>query len=361
MSETEAAFDEIAYLDAYHDVREAVRLGRVPSGRFHYENYGRKEGRSLPDAADRERLANLWRFDPRDANLLASAGAMRVRTVADLNALVLRHLWRIADVDLVVGIPRSGLLAANLIALHLNVPLVTLDDFLDGRVAQRSTRRTGLKHRPLDRAKIIIVDDAVGSGQTVDTARQKVKETVDIGSRQVLYLTPYVSAATAFKVDIYFEVFDHPRAFEWNLMHHEYTKAFCLDLDGVLCRDPTVDENDEGPAYENFLDTAAPLVIPSRGVGAIVTARLEKYRDRTEAWLHKHRVAYQRLVMLDLPTGHERRRLRAHAKLKADAYARLGASLFVESDPGQAHEIHARTGRPVYCLGTSRFYPEVAR
>ena len=37
------------------------------------------------------------------------------------------------DVRLIVGIPRSGMPAATMPALHVNLPLADLDDFLGGR------------------------------------------------------------------------------------------------------------------------------------------------------------------------------------------------------------------------------------
>ncbi len=36
------------------------------------------------------------------------------------------------------------------------------------------------------------------------------------------------------------EVIDRPRIFEWNVLHHPgILKDACLDIDGVLCHDPS--------------------------------------------------------------------------------------------------------------------------
>ncbi|TIT90581.1 MAG: phosphoribosyltransferase, partial [Mesorhizobium sp.] len=61
------------------------------------------------------------------------------------------------------------------------------------------------------------------------------------------------------ETDIVFEVVPHPRMFQWNFMHHVFLEQCCVDIDGVLCLDPTADENDDGPAYEKFLTEARPL------------------------------------------------------------------------------------------------------
>ena len=92
-----------------------------------------------------------------------------------------------------------------------------------------------------------------------------------------------------------------PRIFEWNVMHHHLLVSSCIDIDGVLCRDPTEAENDDGAAYERFLDTVPAREVPEAPLGWLVTCRLEKYREQTEAWLNRHAIRYRELVMLDLP------------------------------------------------------------
>lgn len=52
---------------------------------------------------------------------------MNYRSISDLNQIILKRLYIIPrDIDLVVGIPRSGMFPANLLALYLNRP-VTID------------------------------------------------------------------------------------------------------------------------------------------------------------------------------------------------------------------------------------------
>lgn len=57
---------------------------------------------------------------------------MNFRTINDLNNLISKNLDKIPkDIDLIVGVPRSGLFVANLIALYLNLPLTDFDSFLN--------------------------------------------------------------------------------------------------------------------------------------------------------------------------------------------------------------------------------------
>ncbi len=124
----------------------------------------------------------------------------------------------------------------------------------------------------------------------------------------------------------------------------------CVDIDGVLCADPTQVQNDDGPGYRSFLSGAQPLVLPTSPVGWVVTSRLERYRPETEAWLRENGVEYGELVMLDVATAEERRALGAHGRHEAAFSASSGAELFVESEYAQAVEIAALSGRQVFSI-----------
>ena len=107
------------------------------------------------------------------------------------------------------------------------------------------------------------------------------------------------------------EVVGQPRFFQWNLIHHPWLKYACLHIDGVLCADPTADENDDGERYHRFL-TTAPLYVASQTIGWLVTSRLEKHRARTEQWLANQGIQYDNLIMQDVASNRERQRLNAY-------------------------------------------------
>ncbi|MGB3626238.1 MAG: glycosyltransferase, partial [Henriciella sp.] len=113
---------------------------------------------------------------------------------------------------------------------------------------------------------------------------------------------------------------------------------------------------DDGPKYIDFLLNAEPLFIPQKEISAIVTSRLEKYRPETESWLAAHNVAYKELIMLDLPSAAERRRLRAHAPFKAEVYGARDDILFVESNFRQARDIAQLTDKPVIETASDTFF-----
>jgi orotate phosphoribosyltransferase len=275
---------------------------------------------------------------------------MNYKSVADLNSATHRFARENSlNVDLVVGIPRSGLLAANILCLYLDVPMTDVDRLCEGKVMDTGARYDG-SHSTDDIDSVIVVDDSVKSGRQMTETRNRLEDLefpFDIS-----YAAIYVSPEGHKYVDYWGEVVPAPRVFEWNLINHPVLQYSCVDIDGVLCRDPTPEENDDGERYRKFLSEVEPKVVPSQRIGYLVTNRLERYRPETERWLDKHGIRYDNLVMMDLPSKAARQERGNHARHKAEVYDSADAPLFVESDPRQAAAITQRTGRPVFCYET---------
>jgi uncharacterized HAD superfamily protein/hypoxanthine phosphoribosyltransferase len=271
---------------------------------------------------------------------------MYYRSINDLNSIILKKLNILPkDFDLIVGVPRSGMLPANLLALYLNKPYTDLHSFLNGHIYKAGARGQFFDIKSFK--KILIVDDSVGSGGAINEVKEKLKNMLN--DFNFSYCTIYMAPGKEKMVDHYFEIVPFPRYFQWNVMNHTSLTKACFDIDGVLCVDPTDEENDDGEKYRHFILNATPLYIPGCKIGALVTSRLEKYRKETEEWLAKNNIKYNELIMLDLPNMEARRRLNNHAEHKAKAYQLKSYTLFIESSLSQAIEINKRTGKPVLC------------
>ncbi|PZQ57686.1 MAG: phosphoribosyltransferase [Novosphingobium pentaromativorans] len=278
---------------------------------------------------------------------------MEYRSFADLAETVFFNAHAIPeDVDLIVGIPRSGLLPANLLAVQLHKPLLDLESYLEGRAPTlgRTARETiDGNVRP---RRVLIVDDSIASGESMRDVQARVRAIApDIPAT---YLAVYGTKAVHEDADLVFEAVPSPRIFEWNLMRHKRLADACFDIDGILCHDPEHAQNDDGEKYRAFLLTAKPLLRANVPIKHLVTSRLEKYRPETERWLAENGVKYEHLWMLDLPSAEERRRQRAHASFKASVYVKTGAGLFVESEDRQAQEIAELSERPVLSIEGQR-------
>lgn len=270
---------------------------------------------------------------------------MYYKSIADLNLTILTHTHLIpGDTDLIVGIPRSGMIPAVLIAQTLHLPYTDIHSFVSGRIYGPNNT---VQQITSDLFKnILIVDDSVASGSALREAQKMVRE-LDSNFR-IKYCSIYVVPAKAKKTDIFFETLALPQVYQWNVFHHSILEKSCLDIDGVLCPDPTLKQDDDGPLYLDFIKNAPPLYIPGCTIGTIVTSRKEKYRKETKEWLSKHNIRYKQLIMFDSDKG-KLTYVRTPVKLKAQVYKSLNYLLFIESSLYDARRINKLTGKPVLC------------
>lgn len=289
---------------------------------------------------------------------------MIFKTVTDLNRLIANKLYLIPkNVDLVVGVPRSGMLPATIISLYLNLPLADIDSLVENKIYKSGiTKVRNDWVKSVDECEsILIVEDSSSTGSSIKKIKQTLNETGLLS--KVIFLTIYVTDETKHLTDIYFEICELPRMFEWNYMHHQaFLRNMCFDIDGVLCVDPKEDDNDDGERYINFIKNAEHLLRPSFTIGHIITSRLEKYRDLTKEWLDQNDIHFDQLIMMDYSSKEERIKYGNHAEFKAKHYKALkNAEVFVESDPSQAKEIARLSGKLVYCVGNCVVYDESKR
>ena len=271
---------------------------------------------------------------------------MEYRNIADLNKIILKRLSILPrDFDLIVGVPRSGMLPANLLALYLNRPYTDIDSFLNGHIYKAGARSQFFDKKEFK--KILVVDDSVASGSALNEVKEKLQSVS--ADFDIKYCAVYVIPGKEKVVDYYFEVVPLPRYFQWNFLNHTSLEKACFDIDGVLCVDPLPEQNDDGEKYRDFILHAAPLFIPGSKIGTIVTSRLEKYRTETETWLKENNVKYDELIMLDLPDMAARQKANSHGTHKAKAYNAKHHVLFVESELAQAIEINRLSKKPVLC------------
>ncbi len=271
---------------------------------------------------------------------------MNYRNITDLNNVILKRLNIIPrDFDLIVGVPRSGMLPANLLSLYLNRPYTDIHSFLNGHIYKAGARSQFFDISEFK--KILVVDDSIASGSAMVEVKESLKH---LESKfDLKYCAVYIIPGKEKMVDYFFEIVPLPRYFQWNILNHTTLEKACFDIDGVLCADPLPEQNDDGPKYIDFILNAPPLFIPGSKIGTVVTSRLEKYRKETETWLKANNIKYNDLVMLDLPDMAARQRANNHGDHKAKAYMSKPYVLFIESEYHQAVEINRISKKPVLC------------
>jgi|GEM_PF-849161 len=277
------------------------------------------------------------------------------RDYFDLSQAISSNISKIPQVDMVVGIPKSGLIPGTMIATMRNLPFFDLDGFVFSFNARKGQRRQSGSMIE-EKKRVLVVDDSVNTGNELRRTVERLSGLSDVAEFVFCGIYGNDKKPRNTPKHIILEVVPQPRIFQWNYRNHIVAENACFDMDGVLCVDPTAEQNDDGPRYREFIETAQPLYIPAKKISAIVTSRLERYRKETEAWLKDNGVKYGELIMLDLPDAETRRKMGVHAAYKAEVYGKRSEILFVESNRDQASEIATLTDKPVLCTDVDAFF-----
>jgi hypothetical protein len=250
------------------------------------------------------------------------------------------------DYDLIVGVPRSGLFIANIIATKLNRPLATLDT-----VKNKQFWMT-LRVKPKPFRRILIVEDSTGVGRTLVEAKKIVEEAYP--EAKITLASLIVSRPVNPHVDIYYKEINGGGLWEWNLSSYfGLGSKVAMDLDGVICEDIPLGIDVDEEKYVNWICNARPYIVPYNGVDFILTNRLEKYRNQTEEWLKRNGVVYKRLVMWNVPSKAERGN-NVHNKIKM--VLDVKPNFMIESNEIEAKEIWKATGVVTICTDSMRAY-----
>lgn len=262
------------------------------------------------------------------------------------------------DTAHIIGVARSGLCVAAMVAMLLHRPLSILrHSFRDVIPAGHGWRLTG--ETGPDGGRVVVIDDTVMTGNSFRDNLPVVTSVYPGALSAAIYVNP----AASIKPDIWVHDLKWPHLLEWNLFNSVLSQQLSCDFDGILCHDCPPGDDDDGPRYARFLATARPLYLPRRTtLPLIVTARLEKYRQQTEDWLRRHNVTVDRLVMGPWATLAERSQADI-AEFKAKHFAEFQKEkhtvrppLFIESDPGLAQRIARAAKGVVVCPAVGKCF-----
>jgi hypoxanthine phosphoribosyltransferase len=216
------------------------------------------------------------------------------------------------DYDAVIGIPRSGLIVASIVATKLGRPLTTPELYREGRFW---TSRLLAPPDPAGLRSVLLIDDSVDHGSTIEAAKARIE-----GENQQVRIT--TAALIAHRpaarelVDLHHCVLPHPTIFEWNLMHAKAATDLSMSLEGVL------DRRDGIPAY---------------AIDAVLARGRESERAAAAAWLRSRGVRYDELVMLE-------------GRSRAEVVAGRRPDLHIEGSLAEATAIWRASGVPTISL-----------
>ncbi len=248
--------------------------------------------------------------------------------------------------DLIVGIPRSGLLVAHILALKLGKP-VTTPKLLHENRYWKSPQMDGTP----DYKRILLIDDSISKGEKFCENLAMLR--AENPKWEVISGALIVTPEAKHLVDLYHMEIRQPRLFEWNMLHVK--KGFLAsDLDGVICENcpPGVDADDA--RYEEWIHSAKPYLIPTFEIDVILSSRLECYRRETEEWLARYGVRYRELMLWEI--GSKREASGKHAQHKIEKLLRIKPEMFWESSLVQAREIWRATKIPTLCIDEMKLF-----
>lgn len=241
-----------------------------------------------------------------------------------------------SDVSGIIGVARSGLFPASLIAMHLHLPLWILrQDLKDIVPAGHGWRLASSKKR----GRMLVVDDTVMTGTSLLKSRAIVENHLEAPPLwAVLYRNPTASRKAV--CDFFARELTEPHFLEWNLFNSSYLPQMAFDFDGVLCND--------GVPLPRYLPRKQPIPL-------IVTGRPESERQASLDWLAHWGLKVKKLIMW--PHSLEaRNEPGAVSRYKAEHFLQSGLAYFVESCPRQAAEIAALAQKPVVCPAARKVF-----
>ena len=285
-------------------------------------------------------------------------------TLSDLSAMIRKNLYKVPhDIDFVIGVPRSGMIPACIIAEFINVPVIDVDSFISG-AKPTGGNRLRFKHTNTNQhPKVLVIDDTVFSGTAMLRTRAKLerfKKDYDF-----IYAAAYLEGRASDVINFWLDEdwqytnnFTIPVLYEWNIFHHySHVESHCAyDIDGVFCLDPPDERNEQ--AYLDYLANATPLFCPTAPISTIITYRLIKNKEITMQWLAKQGIQYRELIMFNAQSWQARNNSGiGPADFKAEYYKNDPSLwIYIESDDDQARRIHHLTNKQVLCVKTNTMY-----
>ena len=251
------------------------------------------------------------------------------------------------DYDVIIGVPRAGLMFANILACRFGRPLSTPDNFLRGEMWFSHDAPL-----PPKITKVLLVEDSIGAGIQINSAYQRIKEAFP--QMHIEKAGLFVVPQSADKLDYSFAVKPEPNFFEWNIMTATWSWGEVVSgLEGVICLENPLSSNYFDDKYIHYVRSAKPLLIPTYPLKAIVTSRPEGLRKVTEKWLYEHNVKYEHLIMRpdDLTANFSN-----IVKMKSDVARAIKPFWVWESNYEEAKEIHQRARVPVLCTQTMTLF-----
>jgi uncharacterized HAD superfamily protein len=255
---------------------------------------------------------------------------------AQLNEWSLELIKKIPNqYDLIIGIPRSGMAFASMVATKFGTPLMIFGCHII---------YNNLISNPIVKS-ILICDDAISSGSQMRMAVRLARTRYPRANIDTAVVIKHEHS----KVDYYHKLTDDPKLFEWNIAHVKLGKIAC-DIDGVMCPDLPVgfEEEEQPEGYENHIYNAMSQFIPRYKIDLVISCRVRRWREGTEEWLKKNGIKYGELKLWETDIPAER--IGKWGQYKVEQLRDAKIDYVFESSWEQSQMIYNELSIPVLCF-----------
>ena len=115
---------------------------------------------------------------------------LNYKTYEDLSLDIKRNLYKLPiNIDLVVGVPRSGMIPAYMLGLMLSKQVCSLREFISGDYKTLATHRIRLN---TNIKNILIVDDSINSGKASLDVKHAIEESKLNQKFNITYMAVYL-------------------------------------------------------------------------------------------------------------------------------------------------------------------------
>lgn len=177
----------------------------------------------------------------------------------------------------VLGVSRSGLIPATILANRLHLPLLIIrpqdNQILDAGHGRRLISDT-ISASELRKMRCLIIDDSTAGGSSAAMVREVLKKH-QIRPENYIFLAIYGSEFAVSAVDAIGCRYELPHYFSWNYLNSQYMQHSCLVAEGIL-----LDEHNRLVDYPR--DHIVPkLLVTKPESQEIISLLLETERMRT--------------------------------------------------------------------------------
>ena len=127
---------------------------------------------------------------------------IKFHTFQQMANIIKRNLYKLPnDIDLIVGVPRSGIIPAYIIALFLNKKVCSMNEFINNLSPLNGDRIL----EDVEIKKVLIVDDSISTGSALNKNKKLIQDLKLDKKYNIEYCCVFATSDSKTMIDYYFK------------------------------------------------------------------------------------------------------------------------------------------------------------